>query len=68
LRGHHLQHEESIKLNSLGILKSLYPRVDLDAVGEGFVASCIEEEANDLVQSFIETASQVIEMIPVDMS
>jgi hypothetical protein len=39
----------------------------LDATGEGFAASCTEEEASDLVQSFVETATQVIEIIPVDM-
>jgi hypothetical protein len=51
----------------LRILKSIYPRADLDATGEGFAASCTEEEASDLVQSFVETATQVIEIIPVDM-
>jgi hypothetical protein len=29
---------------------SLYPRADLDAVGEGFVASCIDEGASKLVE------------------
>jgi hypothetical protein len=43
---------------TLGILKSLYPWANLGT----------EEEAGELVWSFIETATQVIEMIPVDMS
>jgi hypothetical protein len=34
---------------TLGILKSLYLKADLDATGEGFVATCLEEEAADLV-------------------
>jgi hypothetical protein len=33
----------------LKILKSLYPRVDLDTVGEGFAATCTDEEALKLV-------------------
>jgi hypothetical protein len=53
---------------TLGILTSLYPQADLDAVGEGFVASGAEEDVGDLVQSFIETTTQVIEMTPIDMS
>jgi HEPN domain-containing protein len=53
---------------TLGILKSLYPRAELDAVGEGFATSYTEEEADDLVQSFVETMTQVIEMIMVDTS
>jgi hypothetical protein len=53
---------------TVGILKSLYLKANLDEVGEGFVATCSEEEAVDLVQSFIETMTQVIEMILIDMS
>jgi hypothetical protein len=48
---------------TLGILKSLYPKVDIDPAGEGFATTCSKEEATDLVQSFLETATQVIEMI-----
>jgi hypothetical protein len=51
---------------TLRTVKSLYPRADLDTVGEGFAASN-KEEADDLVQSFIEIATQVIRMIPVDV-
>jgi hypothetical protein len=31
---------------TFGILKSLYPWADLDVVGEGFAATCIDEEAS----------------------
>jgi hypothetical protein len=30
---------------TLGIMKSLYPRADLDAAGEGFTVTCSNEEA-----------------------
>jgi hypothetical protein len=53
---------------TLRILKSLYPKANLDATGEGFTATCSEEEATDLVQIFMESATRVIEMIPIDMS
>jgi hypothetical protein len=35
---------------TLGILMSLYPRADLDAVGEGFAVTCSNEEALRLVE------------------
>jgi hypothetical protein len=53
---------------TLGILKSLYSRADLDVASEGITATCTEEEAGKLVKDFVETATRVIEMIPVDMS
>jgi hypothetical protein len=53
---------------TLRILNYLYPQVDLDAMGEGFMATCTEEESGKLVKGFIETTTRVIEMIPVDMS
>jgi hypothetical protein len=31
-------------------LKSLYPRANLDAAGEGFAVTCTEEEATKLVE------------------
>jgi hypothetical protein len=52
---------------TLGILKSLYPQANLDATGEGFVATCIEEESNKLVEDSTMIASQIMEMLPVDM-
>jgi hypothetical protein len=53
---------------TLGILKSIYPRADLDAVGDGLAATCIKEEAKKLVEDSTETTVAVIEMIPIDMS
>jgi hypothetical protein len=53
---------------TLGILKSLYPRADLDAVDEGFTATCTDKEALKLVEDFAVTAGQVIDMLGVDMS
>jgi hypothetical protein len=53
---------------TLRILMSLYPKADLGAAGEGFAATCMEDEATDLVQGFLEIATQIIEMIPIDMS
>jgi hypothetical protein len=52
---------------TLGILKSLYPRADLDVAGEGFVATC-SDEALKLVEDSAKTASQVVDMLEVDMS
>jgi hypothetical protein len=53
---------------TLGNWKSLYPQIDLDTVGDWFAATWTEEETDELVQSFIETMTLVIEMIPVGMS
>jgi adenine/guanine phosphoribosyltransferase-like PRPP-binding protein len=52
---------------TLRILKSLYPRADLDTVGEGFMVTCTEEEPNKLVEDSTVTMTRVIEMLPVDM-
>jgi hypothetical protein len=53
---------------SLGFLKSLYPRADMDVVGEGFAATYTEDEANQLVEDSTVMVSRVMEMLPVDMS
>jgi hypothetical protein len=45
---------------TLRILKYLYPELDLDVTGKGFAATCTEEEAGELVQTFIEIVTQVI--------
>jgi hypothetical protein len=39
---------QSVSL-TLGILKSLYPRADLDMAGEGFAVTCGDEDAEKLV-------------------
>jgi hypothetical protein len=49
---------------TLEILKSLYPKAYLGAISEGFTTMCTENEANDLVQGFLEIATQIVEMIP----
>jgi hypothetical protein len=51
-----------------GILMSLYPWADLDAAGEGFAATCTNEEDLKLVEDSAVTARQVIDMLGVDMS
>jgi hypothetical protein len=53
---------------SLIIQKSLYPRADLDVVGEGFAVICSDEEALKLVENSAVTAGQVVDMLGVDMS
>jgi hypothetical protein len=53
---------------TLGILKSLYPRADLDTAGEGFAATCTDKEALKLVEDNAVIAGQVINMLGVDMS
>jgi hypothetical protein len=53
---------------TLGILKSLYPRADLDAVGEGFAVTCSNEESLKLVEDSAKIAGQIVDMLGVDMS
>jgi hypothetical protein len=38
---------------TLGILKSLYPRADLDAVGQGFMMTCSDKEALKLSRTLL---------------
>jgi hypothetical protein len=58
---------QSVSL-TLRILKSLYPRADLDEVGEGITVTCIDEEALKLVEDTALTMGQVVDMLGVDMS
>jgi hypothetical protein len=53
---------------TLRILKSLYSRADLDALGEGFTVTCSDEEALKLVEDFAVTVGHVIDTLGVDMS
>jgi hypothetical protein len=53
---------------TLGILKSLYPRADLDAAGDGFAATCTDEEALKLMEDSTLTANHIVDMVPIDMS
>jgi hypothetical protein len=52
----------------LGILKSLYPRANLDMVGEGLTVTCSDVEALKLVKDSAVSMGQVIDMLGVDMS
>jgi hypothetical protein len=51
---------------TFGILKYLYPKADLGATSEGFAQTCTEEAANELVRSFLEMVTQIIEMSPLN--
>jgi hypothetical protein len=53
---------------TLRILKSLYPRANLDAAGEGFTTTCTEDKATKLIEDSVVTSSQIMEMLPVNMS
>jgi hypothetical protein len=53
---------------TLGILKSLYPRADLDVVGDGFAVTCISEEALKLVEDSALMADRIGDMVLIDMS
>jgi hypothetical protein len=58
---------QSVSL-TLGIPKTLYPRADLDAMGQGFVMTCRDKEALKLVEDSVVMAGQVVDMLGVDMS
>jgi hypothetical protein len=58
---------QSVSL-TLKILKSLYPRADLDVMGEGFTVTCSHEEALKLVKDSDVMAGQVLDMLGVDLS
>jgi hypothetical protein len=53
---------------TLDILKSLYPRANLDAADEDFTSTCSDEEALKLVEDSTVTAGHVIDMLGLDMS
>jgi hypothetical protein len=53
---------------TLGILKSLYPRANLDGVGDIFAVMCTDEEALKLVEDSALTTDRIVDMIRVDMS
>jgi hypothetical protein len=53
---------------TLKFLKSLYPKADLGSGDEGVTATCSKKDDADLVQSFLEMATRVIDMIPIDVS
>jgi hypothetical protein len=53
---------------TLSILKSLYPRADLDAAGEGFTTTCSDDKALKLVEDSAMTIGHIVDMLGVDMS
>jgi hypothetical protein len=53
---------------TLSILKSLYPRADLDVAGDGFVMTCTGEESLKLVKDSGFTADCIIDMVHIYMS
>jgi hypothetical protein len=53
---------------TLGILKSLYPRANLDAAGDQFAVTCSDEEDLKLVEGSAKAAGHVVDMLEVDMS
>jgi hypothetical protein len=59
--------KQSVSL-TLEILKSLYPRADLDAVGDGIAVTCSDEEALKLIEDSAVTAVHIMDMLLVDMS
>jgi hypothetical protein len=58
---------QSVSL-TLRILKSLYPRADMDVAAEGFTMTCSDEEALKLVEGSAMMAGQVVDMLGVEMS
>jgi hypothetical protein len=50
---------------TLGILKSLYPRVDLDVAGDGFAATYTDEEGLKLVKDSTLTVDRIVKMVLV---
>jgi hypothetical protein len=48
-----------------GILKSLYPRVDLDAGGEGFAVTCTGEEVLKLMEDSDSTVDCIVDIVRI---
>jgi hypothetical protein len=61
-----LSHVRKASGLTLGILKLLYPRADMDVEGEGFATTCTEDEAHKQVEDSAAVVSQVMEMIPIN--
>jgi hypothetical protein len=58
---------QSVSL-TLGILKSLYLWADLEAPGEGFAATCSDEDAQKLVEDSNVAIGQIVDMLGIDLS
>jgi hypothetical protein len=59
--------KQSVSL-TLGILKSLYPRANFNVVGEGFIGTCINEEALKLIEDSVVTVGHIVDMLSADLS
>jgi hypothetical protein len=53
---------------TLKILKSLYPRANMDTTGDGFAMTYTNVEALKLVEDFALMANRIVDMVPIDMS
>jgi hypothetical protein len=59
--------KQSVSL-TLGILKSLYPRANMDATGEGFTVTYTDEKASKLMEDSTVMIDRIVEMLLIDMS
>jgi hypothetical protein len=53
---------------TLRILKSVYPRANLDVVGKGFMVTCSDKEALKLIEDSAVTTRHIVGMLGIDMS
>jgi hypothetical protein len=53
---------------TLGISTSLYPRANLDAAGEGFIATCSDDETLKLIEDSAMMVGHIVDVLPIDMS
>ena len=62
-----LMKKRMLRASSLtpGILKSLYPRANLDVAGEGFAKDYKSAQASQLVKDSVTAATEIIEMIKI---
>jgi hypothetical protein len=60
--------QEIILTNMRQSVKSLYPRADMDVVGQGFTVTCSDEEALRLVEDSAMMVGQELDMLGVGMS
>jgi hypothetical protein len=49
-------------------LRILNPQAGLDEVGEGFAATCSDEESFKLIEDSAVIAGHIVDMLPLDMS
>jgi hypothetical protein len=66
-RGYSCQHEAVSELNPQDLEVTL-PQANLDVACEGFTTTCTEDKATKLIEDSVVTSSQIVEMLPVNMS